>query len=535
CFTLLQLVLSSILILAPLFAYAHKAVPLNLKLNPLENLRIVTGTVVDTNGEAIPGVAVVIQGGRVGTVTDVDGKYSINVPDDQTVLVFSSIGYVQREIVVGTESVINVTLEAATSSLDEVVVTALGVKRDRKALTYATQQIGSQELTVAANTNFMDAFNGKAAGIDIKVSGSGAGGSTKAVLRGNKSLQGLSEALYVIDGIPLVNNKGPQPGSYGGTDGGDGLSSINPADIESISILRGANAAILYGSQGANGVILITTKKGKEGRTSVELNSSTVLEQVSGLPDFQYRYGTVGGDYSWTPPGMEIVKSDNYQKDYIEDFFRTGVTATNSVAISGGNNKTTAYFSYANISAKGVVPTNTYHKNNFSFNQSTKLWSDKVTVSSNVIFSVEKSHNRPGAGYYNNPLTGLFLFARDRDFNAYKNNYAILDEARNMERMNWYSTEEKQNNPYWELNKNSKDASSKRAIANMKVGWDILDNLRVEVRGNIDYNIDERDFRYAAGGNSVSVSPNGTWNYVKHNDQSIYTDGILTYNETWGD
>ena len=274
CFTLLQLVLSSILILAPLFADAHKAVPLNLKLNPLENLRIVTGTVVDTNGEAIPGVAVVIQGGRVGTVTDVDGKYSINVPDDQTVLVFSSIGYVQREIVVGTESVINVTLEAATSSLDEVVVTALGVKRDRKALTYATQQIGSQELTVAANTNFMDALNGKAAGIDIKVSGSGAGGSTKAVLRGNKSLQGLSEALYVIDGIPLVNNKGPQPGSYGGTDGGDGLSSINPADIESISILRGANAAILYGSQGANGVILITTKKGKEGRTSVSRPSS---------------------------------------------------------------------------------------------------------------------------------------------------------------------------------------------------------------------------------------------------------------------
>src|SRR5690606_23453227 len=291
----------------------------------------------------------------------------------------------------------------------------------------------------------------------------------------------------------------------------------------------------LYGSQGANGVILITTKKGKEGRTSVELNSSTVLEQVSGLPDFQYRYGTVGGDYSWTPTGMEIVKSDNYQKDYIEDFFRTGVTATNSVAISGGNNKTTAYFSYANISAKGVVPTNTYHKNNFSFNQSTKLWSDKVTVSSNVIFSVEKSHNRPGAGYYNNPLTGLFLFARDRDFNAYKNNYAILDEARNMERMNWYSTEEKQNNPYWELNKNSKDASSKRAIANMKVGWDILDNLRFEVRGNIDYNIVERDFRYAAGGNSVSVSPNVTWNYVKYNDQSIYTDGSLTYNETWGD
>ncbi|MGG7665209.1 SusC/RagA family TonB-linked outer membrane protein [Dyadobacter sp. BHUBP1] len=507
----------------------------NHRVASIATVRGVTGKVTDNKGEAVPGTTVVIKGSEVGTITDAEGKFSIEVPNDQTVLIFSSIGFTRKEVVVGSQSVLDVVLETSAATLDEVVVTALGVQRDKKALTYATQQIGGQELRAAANTNFVDALNGKAAGIDIKVSSSGAGGSTRAVLRGNKSLQGSSEALYVIDGIPMVNNKGGQPGSYGGTDGGDGLSSINPADIESISILRGANASILYGSQGANGVILITTKKGKEGKLSVDFNSSAVLEKVSGLPKFQYRYGTVGGDYSWTPIGTTEVKSDNYQKDYINDFFRTGTTFTNSVAITGGNAKTNVYFSYANVSSNGIMPTNTYRKNNFSFRQSTKMLKDKITISSGVILSSEVSKNRPGAGYYNNPLTGLYLFARDRDFQSYKDNYAVFNKDRNMDKMNWYSTEEKQNNPYWELYKDPKLQSYKRIIANVKASYDIVENLRFEVRANIDYNNVLDDKRYAAGGNSVSVSPNGTWAYARYTDQSIYTDGILTYNKSLGD
>ncbi|CAG5006898.1 TonB-dependent receptor P3 [Dyadobacter sp. CECT 9275] len=497
--------------------------------------KAITGTVTDSKGEAIPGSTVMIKGSAGGTITDADGKFSIEVPNEGTVLIFSSIGFNTKEVTVGVQSVLNVVLETSAAVLNEVVVTALGVQRDKKALTYATQQIGGEELRRAANTNFVDALNGKAAGIDIKVSSSGAGGSTRAVLRGNKSLQGSSEALYVIDGIPMVNNKGGQPGSYGGTDGGDGLSSINPSDIESISVLRGANASILYGSQGANGVILVTTKKGKEGKLAVDLQSSTVFEQVSGLPDFQFRYGTVGGDYSWTPKGTAVVKSDSYQKDYIKDFFQTGITANNSVAITGGNNKTSVYFSYANVSSKGIMPTNTYHKNNFSFRQSTKMLRDKITLSSGIILSAEKSKNRPGAGYYNNPLTGLYLFGRDRDFNNYKENYAVFNPERNMDKMNWYSTEEKQNNPYWEINRNSKLQSFKRIIANVKLSYDILENLKFEIRGNIDYNNALRDYRYAAAGNSVSVSPNGKWDYTRYTDQAIYTDGILTYNKTVGD
>jgi len=495
----------------------------------------IRGTVTGgKDNSPVPGVNVLIKGSQTGTTTDESGNFSLQTTDLQRVIVFSFIGYKTIEVPLEGRTILTVNLDEDVSALDEVVVTALGIKRDKKALTYAAQQIGGDELRRAANTNFVDALNGKAAGIDIKINNSGPGGSTKAVLRGNKSLQGLSEALYVIDGVPLVNNKTGQPGSYGGTDGGDGLSSINPADIETISVLRGANAAILYGSQGANGVILITTKKGKEGKVSVDFNSSTVLEEAAGLPDFQYRYGTVGGDYSWTPTGTPVVKSDNYQKDYIKNFFQKGVTATNSIAISGGNNKTTAYFSYANISAKGVMPTNTYHKNNFSFNQSTKLLKDKLTVSSNIILAMEKSYNRPGAGYYNNPLTGLYLFGRDRNFDSFKENYAVFDSTRNMEKMNWYSTEEKQNNPYWELNKNSKVATSKRIISNIKLSYEILENLKFEIRGNIDYNNLERDYRFAAAGNSVSVSTNGKWEYTRYNDQSIYSDGILTYNNTFG-
>ena len=520
--------------------------------------RQVSGLVTDNESKGIPGATIKLKGKNVQTLTDADGKFTIAVPSGQAVLEITSIGFERKEVTVAPgNNNISVTMSTSSTALDEVVVTALGIKREKKALTYASQTVSGDDIRKAANTNFMDALSGKAAGIDIKVSSSGAGGSTKAVLRGNKSLTGSSEALYVIDGVPMVNNKTAQPGSYGGTDGGDGLSSINPADIESVSVLRGASASILYGSQGANGVILITTKKGKAGKISVDFNSSTIFDQVSDLPKFQYRYGSTGKDYSWVYPEMKSentpdgfvntdlinfpgkspvqnIMSDNYAKTYIKDFFRTGGTYTNSVAIRGGTERTTVYFSFANTSATGVMPTNTYNKNNFTFNQSTKLLNDKLTVSSNVMLTTERSYNRPGAGYYNNPLTGLYLFARDRNFDQFKNNYQVFDSTRNLYKMNWYSTEEKQNNPFWELNKDPKVATSKRVFAGMKLAYQITEDLKFEIRGNIDYNAIQRDYRYAAAGNSVSVSSNGKWDFTKYTDQSIYTDGILTYTKNFG-
>lgn len=490
----------------------------------------VSGTVTDPDGSSIPGAAIIQKGTTIGTTSNMEGKYSISVSSSNATLQFSFVGMKTVEEVVNGRSVINVKMQSESLGITEVVVTALGIQRDKKTLTYASQQVSGEEMLKARDQNFMNALSGKTAGLDIKTSSSGAGGSTKAVLRGNKSLVGLSEPLYVIDGIPMVNNKGGQPDSYGGTDGGDGLSSLNSDDIESINVLKGANASILYGSQGANGVVLITTKKGKEGKVNVTISSSTMVESVSGLPDFQFSYGATGGsDYSWSK------SKGNYMTSYIKDFFQKGITATNSISVSGGNNKTTTYFSYSNVSATGVLPTNKYSKNNFSFNQSTKLFNDKLTISSNVMFSTEVSKNRPGAGYYNNPLTGLYLFARERDFESYKANYQVLNKDRNLNMMNWYSTEEKMNNPYWEINNNPKLNTSYRAIASLKLSWDITKKLKFDIRGNIDYNDKLNDYRYAAAGNSVSVSPNGSWNYSKFNDKSIYTDGILSYNDKFGE
>jgi len=491
--------------------------------------RQITGKVTGTDNQAVVSATIKIKASNVATITGADGTFSLKAPNGGLVLQVSSVGFASKEVAVSaSQAIVNVSLMEQSTDLNEVVVTALGIKREKKSLTYASQQLAGEEIRRAAGPNFMEALSGKVAGIDIKVSGSGVGGSTKAVLRGSRSLSGTSEALYVIDGVPMVNNKGGQPGSYGGNDRGDGLSALNPADIETVNVLRGANASILYGSQGANGVILITTKKGKVGKTVVDFNSSTVFEQVTGIPDLQFDYGTVGGDLNWSKT------KGAYQKNYVKDFFETGTIATNSINVSGGNNQTTAYFSYSNITSKGAMPTNTYGKNTITLNQSTKLFNDKVTLSSNVIFSNEKSYNRPGAGYYNNPLTGLYTFARDKDFASYKENYQVFDAARNLYKQNWYSTYEFQNNPYFELNNNSKLATNNRVIANMKLAYDVMDHVKFETRANIDYNDVLYDNRYVAGGNSVSVSPNGSWSYTKYKDQSLYADAILTYNNNFG-
>lgn len=488
--------------------------------------RQLSGTIADASKNGIPGATIKVKGKNVQTLTNGDGKFTLAIPGGNIILQISSVGFATKEVPVSaTDNDISVALATSATDMTEVVVTALGIKREKKALTYAAQTVGGDDIRKAANINFMEALSGKAAGVNITTSSSGAGGSTKVVLRGNRSLVGLSEPLYVLDGIPMVNNKGGQPGSYGGNDQGDGLSTINPADIESMTILRGANASILYGSQGANGVVLVNTKKGKPGKAVIGLSSSTIVDQISGLPKFQYDYGAQGSSvYNWS------TTKGNYQKGYIKDFFQTGINTTNSVSVSGGSEKTAVYFSYANVSAKGVMPTNTYLRNNVTFNQSTKLFNDRLTVSSNVMFASEISRNRPGAGYYDNPLTGLYLFARQLDFDSYKNNYQVFDSARNLYKMNWYSTEEKQNNPYWLINKNTKLAKTNRVIANAKASYDFTDHLKFEARANIDYANKLFDNRYAAGGNSVSVSSNGAWNYSKYTDQSLYTDGILSYN-----
>jgi len=491
----------------------------------------VTGTVTSSeDNSAVPGVNVLIKGTSEGTTTDIDGQFSLQVPGSDAILVFSSVGYISQEVQVGNQSVINVTLQTDVQQLSEIVVTALGIEREESSLSYAQQTVDGDQLMESRDVNFLNSLNGRAAGVQISKSSSGAGGSTRIVLRGNKSLSGNSEPLFVIDGIPMANNKTGQPGMWGGTDGGDGMSQINPDDIESISILRGSNAAALYGSQGANGVVLITTKKGKQGSAQVSLSTGITFENVMKKPELQFKYGAIGGaKESWDDtPG-------NYESGYVDDWFETGTNFINTLTVSGGGERTTAYFSYGNVTAEGITPTNRYQRNNFTFKQSTKLFNDKITVSSNVMVSDEKTDNRMAAGYYLNPLTGLYMFPRERDFADFKENYQVFDESRNMNVMNWFVTDHHQSNPYWIIYRQPREDRTKRIIASMDVNYAITDKLNLSIRGNYDYADKKFERQHAGTSNTTNVHPNGSWEYRKYSDELAYTDAILRYNDNFGD
>jgi TonB-linked SusC/RagA family outer membrane protein len=456
-----------------------------------------------------------------GATTDFDGNFSISAQEGATVE-FSYVGYESQQVVVGEGSTINVTLVQG-NALDEIVVTALGIKRAEKTLTYASQTVKSEDLVQARDISFANSLTGRAAGIEVTKSSSGAGGSTRIVLRGNKSLSGDSQPLIVIDGVPIVNNRSSQPGTWGGSDGGDGLSQINPDDIESINILKGANASVLYGSQGANGVILITTKSGEEGETKVTINSGVTFESVIELPELQYNYGGSGGQNSWdASPG-------NYGSSFVEDFFQTGANYVNSVSVSGGGKKTKAYFSYYNTTSTGIMENFKYQKNNVSFKQSTKFFDDKMTISSNILLTDETTDNRAPAGYYLNPLTALYMHPRERNFSDFEN-YQTLGSDGVMQQ-NFPFNYHFLSNPYWIMNNQPSEDKIKRAISSMNISYEINDKMTFQARASYDFSSKSNEQRHAANSNPTNVSPNGKWEYQKFTDELFYTDAILTYNE----
>ena len=484
-------------------------------------VKTVNGTVTDSDGVPLPGASIVLTETNEGATTDFDGNFSISVQEGATVE-FSYVGYESQQVVVGEGSTINVTLVQG-NALDEIVVTALGIKRAEKTLTYASQTVKSEDLVQARDISFANSLTGRAAGIEVTKSSSGAGGSTRIVLRGNKSLSGDSQPLIVIDGVPIVNNRSSQPDTWGGSDGGDGLSQINPDDIESINILKGANASILYGSQGANGVILITTKSGKEGETKVTINSGVTFESVIELPELQYNYGGSGGQNSWdASPG-------NYGSSFVEDFFQTGANYVNSVSVSGGGKKTKAYFSYYNTTSTGIMENFKYQKNNVSFKQSTKFFDDKMTISSNILLTDETTDNRAPAGYYLNPLTALYMHPRERNFSDFKN-YQTLG-ADGVMQQNFPFNYHFLSNPYWIMNNQPSEDKIKRAISSMNISYEINDKMSFQARASYDFSNKSNEQRHAANSNPTNVSPNGKWEYQKFTDELFYTDAILTYNE----
>ena len=325
----------------------------------------VKGVVTDSKGEPIIGANVLEKGTTNGIITNLDGEFTLNAPANAT-LVISYIGYEPINVTLNGRTSLKIQMKEEALALETVVVTAMGIKKKEASLTYSTQQVGGDELTRAKDPNMINALAGKTAGVSITRNSSGLGGSAKVSIRGIRSANadGNNQPLYVIDGVPMLNNVAEQAFSAmggnndaGNRDSGDGISNLNPDDIESMSILKGASAAALYGSQAANGVILITTKKGKAGMQRIVFNSNLTIDHAICLPEFQDKYGASGAT-SWGTVPENANSTPIKAYDNVGDYFSNGVTATNSLSIMTGKEKMQTYFSYANTTAKGIVDVN---------------------------------------------------------------------------------------------------------------------------------------------------------------------------------
>lgn len=357
---------------------------------------IVRGKVTAEDESPLGSVSVRVKGSNEGTTTDSHGNYTLSVPEN-SILVFTYVGHITQEIAVNNRTMINVTLQNELQSLSEVVVTALGIKREAKSLTYATQRVSSDEITKVKDPSFMNALAGKAAGVVITKGSAGPGASTRVILRGNKSITGNNQPLYVIDGIPMNNTSSSSSNTlFSQQDFGDAISNLNQDDIENIEILKGASAAALYGSQAANGVILVTTKRGAVGSSKVDFSSTLSVENNIGLPVNQTTYGQVKPQVSNESWGAPITNGSN---SHIKEFFRTGKDYLNSLSISSGNETGQLYISYANTKANGTVIENDLTKHNVSLRGTSQILNNRLSLDASVNYIHQVVNNRPQSGY----------------------------------------------------------------------------------------------------------------------------------------
>ena len=502
-----------------------------LQSKPAENT--IKGQVLDENGEPLIGATVTVKGTNVVTVTDLDGNFEIAAPAGST-LQFSYLGFKTKEL--RAAAGMTVRMAEDNTALSEVVVTALGIKKEAKSLSYNVQQIGNSEIMTVQDANFVNSLNGKVAGVQINANASGVGGSSRVVMRGSKSIDGNNNVLYVIDGVPMVN---AQSGldmdalAYSGNgQTGDATSMLNPDDIESISALTGPSAAALYGSDAANGVILITTKKGAVGKTTVTYNGSFQFSKPLMLPEFQNKYGQTetGSYYSW---GDKLAKPSNYDP---EDFFRTGTNFTNSVSVSTGTDKNQTYLSLGATNAGGIIHNNDFDRYNLSVRNTTKLFGEKVTLDLSYMMSSIKENNMITQGQYFNPLVPLYLFPAGADWNAVQY-YERYDADRNFPVQYWpYGRQDlSMQNPYWITENNNFTNHKMRNTFSASVKYDITDWLSLTGRVKYDNNDVKNESKYAAGTDLQFASKYGHYGYEHHEYRQYFAEAFATINKYWND
>lgn len=525
------------------FTYGIKRNYINIIPQPKTGtvvVKQVTGRVVDEKNEPLIGVNIRVEGTDDGTVTDLEGKYVIKASIG-SILSFTYIGYISSYVKIADKNVYNIQMSANVEALNEVVVTALGIKREQKALSYNVQQVKSDQLTNVKDANFINSLNGKVAGVNINSSSSGVGGASKVVMRGTKSIEQSSNALYVIDGIPMFNFGGGgsmENGSQGVT---EGIADINPDDIESISVLTGAPAAALYGSNAANGAIVINTKRGKVGKLQVSVSSNTEFAKPFVLPHFQNRYGTgsSGKAGNSTTLSWGTLLNDASRRNYEpRDFFDTGITYTNSITLSTGTDKNQTFFSAAAVNSEGIVPNNRYNRFNFTFRNTTNFLNDRMKLDVGASYIIQNDRNMTNQGAYSNPIVPVYLFPRGDDFNLIKV-FERWDPARKIKTMFWPQGEGdlRMQNPYWIAYRNLRTNDKKRYMLSVSLSYDITDWLNISGRVRVDNSSTKYEQKLYASSNTTLTegSAQGFYAISKPDETQVYADALANINKRLGD
>lgn len=498
----------------------------------------VTGYVADESGIPLPGATVQEQGTSNGVITNLEGHFEITVAENATLRI-TFLGYKMQEINVNGRTVVEVVLEENPVELNKVVVTALGIEKKEHSLSYATSQIKGEDLNRIKSPNLITSLTGKAAGVQVNQVSSGLGASAKVSIRGIRSVASDNQPLYVIDGVPMLNSTSEQAyTAIGGTanagnrDGGDGISGLNSEDIESINILKGAPAAALYGSQAANGVILITTKKGRSmGQRSISFSTSLMFDNATSLPEMQNRYGVSDGIDSWGQ------RRDLPEYNNLKDFFSTGVTSITSVSVSNGNEKLQNYFSYANTTGRGIIDKNRLSKHNITLRETSVMFGNRLMLDGNVNLMYQTTKNKPTVGgFYMNPLVGLYRFPRGEDLSYYKDNFEVYDETRNLNVQNWHTSyEDFEQNPYWITNRiQSKDVRM-HAIVSLSANLKVNEWLTLQARGNVNYIDDKVRQKFYASTAPALAGANGRYIEMDFQEIQLYGDFMAMVKKQWGD
>ena len=493
--------------------------------------KTVGGTVLDENGEPVIGATVSVKGTNLVTVTDIDGRFELKVPNG-SILSVSYLGYTTAEVPATGEN-LTISLKPDERQLAEVVVTALGIRRSEKALSYNVQQVNSEQLTTVKSANFMNSLAGKVAGVNINASSAGVGGATRVVMRGPKSINQSNQALYVVDGVPINNRNNGETGSiYSTQPGSEGIADINSEDIESISVLSGPAAAALYGSAAAQGVIMITTKKGSKGRVQVTISNSSQFLSPFKMPEFQNSYANRPGEVrSWGEKG-----GSPYGGFEPEDFFNTGTNIQNNVALTVGNDRNQTYLSVGTTNARGIIPDNKYNRYNFTVRNTTKFLDDKLTLDISLSYVNQNDRNLMAQGQYFNPLVPLYLFPRGESFDAIRT-FEVWDASRGIYVQNWnFGDALQMQNPYWVAKRMNRINHKHRYMTNVSLKYQITPWLDVTGRLRFDRtNTKFEDQRYASTINLFAHSPYGFYKYENVSDQALYGDLMANINKTLGD